>query len=429
MKGKHRSPARTTLVALALATGASAQAQQQTVKPPIAQYWMDVATHTFAGMPEMPGMSSIPFLGGSAYGNARGMAPGRWLDLALHTRARPGGTEGSHAIPSGMQMGSALPLLPVRPETPPPREPGEPDEGMPERPTGRILLYWGCSETVRQGQPRVVDLATAGPREFARVFAGRFAPDRGARIGPGYSIWPNEKNRASIPREASLIGDHAVSGDGVPPSLRFAIGQAQDFMPAIQLASSGQPADSIALQWQPIPTARAYFLHAMGKSGKDMVLWSSSETPDSGMGLFDYLSNPTIDRWVRERVLLPASETRCAVPKGIFASSATGEDHEGGGMLRMIAYGGELNLAHPPRPADPRKPWEPEWSARVRVKATTMSMLGMDSEAGDQPGAGRRSAPQESSQGEQQEGQSLPGIPAIPGAGKAIDAIRGIFGR
>ncbi|HWS73586.1 MAG TPA: hypothetical protein VN324_00460, partial [Quisquiliibacterium sp.] len=310
------SLARLATAGLACAAATTVSAQQQVVRPPVAQYWMDVATHSMAGMPEMPGMPSMPFLGqgrgagSNAYGNTRGMSQGRWLDLALHTRARPSGTEASHAIPPAMQMGQALPLMPIPPAAPAQRsEPEDPSESVPEKPTGRILIYWGCSETVRAGQPRVIDLASAGPAEFGRAFGGRFAPDRGARVGPGYSTWPNETSRITVPRGASLIGDHALSGEGVPPSLRFAIGQEQDFIPPIQLASTGRITDSIALQWQALPSARAYFLHAMGSIGKDMVLWSSAETPDTGMGLFDYLSNATIDRWVRERVLLPASET------------------------------------------------------------------------------------------------------------------------
>ena len=47
-----------------------------------------------------------------------------------------------------------------------------------------------------------------------------------------------------------------------------------------------------------MPHARAYYLHAMGQVGNDTVLWSSAETGDSGMGLFDYLSPATIDRWL-----------------------------------------------------------------------------------------------------------------------------------
>jgi len=418
-------------VAAGLASIAVPAAAQQVAKPPIAQYWVDVATHGMAGMPEMPGMPALPsFMGagqggaGNQYGNARGMAPGRWLDLALYTRNKPSGSEATHAIPAGMQLGASLPLVPVTAQPRSGSEPGEVTEEPRERPTGRLLIYWGCGETVRAGQPRVIDLA-GDVQAFGRAFAGRYAPDRGARVAPGYSLWPNDRHRELVPRGASLAGEHAIRGDGVPASMKFAIGQAQDFMPAIQLASSGALADSIALQWPAVPHARAYYLHAMASDGKDMVLWSSAETPDTGMGLFDYLSNATIDRWVGEKALLPASATRCAVPKGIFASA-----RDGGAMLRMIAWGSELNLAHPPRPSDVRTPWEPEWAARVRVKTTTMAMLGVDM-GGAGPAAGAATA---QPSGPEAAGQSpaqpaVPSIPGLPEAGRALDAIKGLFGR
>ncbi len=413
---------------LAFATAAGAQ---QVVRPPLAQYWMDVATHGMAGMPEMPGLPSLPsFLGGGAsgggnhYGNARAMSPGRWLDLALYTRSKPSGSEAAHAIPPGMEMGASLPLVPLV-ATAGARTPGESSDEPRERPSGRLLIYWGCGETVRAGQPRVIDLASGDPQAFGRAFAGRYAPDRGARATPGYSLWPNEKSRAMVPRGASLAGDHTISGDGVPASMKFALGQAQDFMPSIQLTSSGALAGSVALQWAAVPNARAYYLHAMASIGKDMVLWSSAETPDSGMGLFDYLSNATIDRWVTDKTLLSASTTHCAVPKGIFASG-----RDAGAMLRMIAWGGELNLAHPPRPSDVRKPWEPEWTARVRVKATTMAMLGMDLGAAT---SAAEPAARQAAQGDAPAGQSgqsaMPSLPGLPEAGRAIDAIKGLFGR
>ena len=414
---------------LAFATAAGAQ---QVVRPPLAQYWMDVATHSMAGMPEMPGLPSMPSFFWAAARPAAAITtatPAACRPAAGSiwrcTRARkPSGSEAAHAIPPGMEMGASLPLVPLL-ATAGARTPGESSHEPRERPSGRLLIYWGCGETVRAGQPRVIDLASGDPQAFGRAFAGRYAPDRGARATPGYSLWPNEKSRAMVPRGASLAGDHAISGDGVPASMKFALGQAQDFMPSIQLTSSGALAGSVALQWAAVPNARAYYLHAMASIGKDMVLWSSAETPDSGMGLFDYLSNATIDRWVTDKALLPASTTRCAVPKGIFASG-----RDDGAMLRMIAWGGELNLAHPPRPSDVRKPWEPEWTARVRVKATTMAMLGMDI-------GGSNSAPEpaarQAAQGDAPAGQSgqggLPSLPGLPEAGRAIDAIKGLFGR
>jgi len=97
-----------------------------------------------------------------------------------------------------------------------------------------------------------------------------------------------------LPDGASLQGDHAVTGEGVPASLRFTLGPNQDLMPAIDLSGQGGLAASIPLRWRQIPTARAYFINAFGAKGTDFVIWSSSELPDAGMGLFDYLSNANI---------------------------------------------------------------------------------------------------------------------------------------
>ena len=425
-------------VPLALASG-QLGAQQQQVKPPIAQYWVDLSTHTLAGMPEMPAIPGMPGMPGMAgggnntWGMARAMAQGRHMDLALYTRSKPTGSEATHAIPPAVKMGPSLPLVPVQ-SVPATREPGEPGEDTPrDKPTGRLLIYWGCGETVRPGQPRVIDLA-GNPAEMGKALGGRYAPDRGARATPGYSLWPNERNRASVPRDASVAGEHAITGEGVPAGMRFAIDRAHDLMPAIELSSSGGVSDSISLKWQPVRSALAHYLHAMGSVGDDMVLWSSSETPDTGMGLFDYLSGATIERWVREKVLLPSSQTACSVPKGIFAGG-----RDDGAMLRMIAYGPELNLAHPPRPADPRTPWEPDWALRLRVKASTMAMLGSDVApsaaetpttrgASRPPGAAQDAAAPASAEQRQPAEPAQGSIPGLPGV-KPTDLLKGIFGR
>ena len=178
-----------------------------------------------------------------------------------------------------------------------------------------------------------------------------------------------------MPDGASVAGDHRITGDRVPESLKFALGQAQDFMPKIALAHSGDMATGQTWRGQPVANARGYFLQAMGMQDKTLVLWSSSETPDAGMGLVDYLPNATVDKWIREKVLLSPSVGSCAIPKGIFA----GKDGEAmAGMLQMIAYGQETNLSWPPKPKDAKVAWDPEWNVRVRTKSTAMAMLGMD---------------------------------------------------
>jgi hypothetical protein len=327
-----------------------------------------------------------------------------------------------------MRMGESLPLIPPPQAVPREREPGEvPDEIRRETPKGRMLIYWGCGESVRPGQPRVIDLARGNPADFAAAFAGRHAADRGARISPQHVLYPNERSRNSLPRDSSLVGEHRVQGEGVPATMKFTLGEAQNLMPPIDLRSRGALQDSVALSWSAVPYARAYYLHAMGQVGDDTVMWSSAETGDSGMGLFDYLPNATIDRWVKEGVLLKPEATACAVPKGIFAGGASGR-RAGGAMLRMIAYGSESNIAYPPRPTDPRATWEPEWAVRVRVKSNTMAMLGEEL-------GGRGSAASAMPAGAEASPQSPPQAPARGGPESVLPVpnpaslLKGLFGR
>jgi hypothetical protein len=89
-----------------------------------------------------------------------------------------------------------------------------------------------------------------------------------------------------------------------------------------------------------------------------------------GMGLVNYQPDSAIDKWRKEKVLLPAGATECAAPKEAVSAMA---------MSRVIAYGDELNLAWPPRPKDPKITWEPQWDVKVRRKSVASLMPGMDS--------------------------------------------------
>lgn len=426
---------RLSLHPIALATGLclvcmAASAQTPAAKPAKTQLWIDVSTGSMAGMPEMDTMPLGGLMGGNrtpgmgsntAYGQARAMSimPPRVIDIALHNSLRPG-VEASQAIPAGMRMGDALPLLPPAAQ-PAQREPGEvPQEYQQHQPKGRILVYWGCGTTVRAGQPRVIDLARAKAADYGQAFAGRAVPDRAPRVGPAHALFPNERNQRTLSRDSSLVGEHRVTGEGVPASMKFTLGAAQDLMPAIDLRTSGKPQDSMLASWQPVRGAQAYYLHAMAQDGDDLVMWSSAEAPDTGMGLFDYLPPATQERWLKERVLLQPDATQCAIPQGIFAAGG----RETSPMLRMMAYGGESHIVHPPRPADPKAAWNPEWSVRVRAKSHTMAMLGEDmarsgrggSAAAADMAAGEAAAPPQSAS------EGL--IPANP-----VNLLRGLFGR
>ena len=98
----------------------------------------------------------------------------------------------------------------------------------------------------------------------------------------------------------------------MPESFKFSVPSAQDIMPEMKIRQSEQP-KFVQLEWNAIPTARAYFLGSMGAlpGGGDeagMVIWTSSELPDSGFGLFDYQTNSAVDKWLGEKVLLPPDD-------------------------------------------------------------------------------------------------------------------------
>jgi len=315
----------------ALPLAAMAQGSQQVVKPPQAQAWIDLATFSGMGMPGGMGaggggnpMAALGglFGGGSKrdeanrFGQTQGMAAGRWMDVTLYSRANPKLAEAQQSVPPGF-LSPALRLqspLEVR-GTPP--EPGdervvEPEQ---ERPKGKMLLYWGCGDQVRPGQPRVIDFASATPAELAKFFQSRRATQRGTHAAAGRPLWPSRDDTRMIPAAASLVGEHGYSAAGLPDGFRFQIPAAQDLMPAIALKQQQQQGGAVQLEWQALPTARAYFISAMGaRDQQEMVIWTSSEQPDMGMGLLDYQPNAALDRWLKEQVLLTPQTTRCIAP-------------------------------------------------------------------------------------------------------------------
>jgi len=370
----------------AVCTAASAQTPpKQVVKPPVSQAWIDVAT--FSGLPMGGGMgegmmgATLGALMGGAkqkaeFGFTQVGVAGRWMDVTLYTSRNPSLAEALQGVPAGTQLAPSLKLQTPEKPKPLPQEKGEdePDEWDYEPPKGKLIMYWGCSETVKPGQPKVVNLETATLGELAKFFESRRATQRGTHATVGRPVWPSKADSRVFPAGASIAGEHAFTGQGVPESFKFTVPAAQDIMPAIQLRQTDK-GGHVLLEWNAIPHARAYFLGSMGgREGEEatMVIWTSSELPDSGFGLFDYQTNKSVDKWLKEKVLLPPATTKCAVPK----------EAAGQGLLRAIAYGTELNMAYPPRPTDPKIPWEPDWNLKLRVKSMTTTMMGMEGAAG-----------------------------------------------
>ena len=373
-------------IAATVLAAVPASAQKSTVET---QVWIDVATHSMAGMPDLGALGGLAsrMMGGAdtpkGYPRARAIPAdtGHVLDIAMLNSLQPG-TAAEQFVPAGLGVGKSLALLP-----PPP---GERREDPVDRPNPdsevTIRQYWGCGANVRPGQPKVMTIKVKGTdmQSSGNLAPSLFAPDRDIDTGPSHALWPNQKNTRRVSERSSMVGQHRITGAGVPASLQFELGPSADFMPKIALQTRGELADSIALDWQPVDRARAYFISAMGmQDARNIVLWSSSEVAGAGNDLLNYLTGGTIDKWLKQKVLLAPSTTGCAIPKGIF-QSAGGKPGEAGNMasLSIIAYGPETNITWPPRPADPKQPWDPEWNVRVRTKSTASAVLGLDLSAG-----------------------------------------------
>jgi len=400
--------------ALAAAVPLSPQAQQQ-VRPPIALYWMSVET---------AGAMSMGLPAGMAGMLAPGMTGGRRMKLDLGSSQPPAGEpRAAHAIPAALSMGPSLPLVTPRAVPAPAARPEDDAEEQHEPPKGRMLIYWGCGEAVRAGQPVILDFASMNPQEAARAVRSRsVSRPRGPAPGRSrtYGTWPNQEDTRAIPASGSLKGDHVIAGS-YTPEIRFAVGERHDFMAPVAFDPVRKtPGGAFVLKWAPLPTAIGYFATAVGQGEKkdDIVMWSSSEVQEMGHALMDYLPPAEVARLIREKVVMPPQTNECAVPAGVFGRE--------GAMLNFIGYGDELNLVHPPRPKDRNEVWEPQWAVKLRLKSTAMTMLA-ESEAGEtgaRRGSAQRGVESPAERAAEPEREASPAQAEQPKPASPADAVR-----
>ena len=397
-------------IALTAALVALPAASQKAKNPPTNLY-IDVLTHNMAGMPDMGGMMGglggfmARRMGGDAgkptYPTARtGGMTGQYLDIALHNALKPG-IEAQDLIPAGLNLGKSLTLIPIEPSTP---TKGDTPPGKIPDVEIKITEYWGCGAAVRAGQPKVATFKLKGGNKTidpknpmagmqgvdfqsnGSLSRGQYVPDRDIDLKPGWVYWPNRKHGKQVPSGARLAGEHRITGDGIPASMQFQVEQSADFMPKLALRTQGEATAAVGLSWPSVDRARAYFISGMhmqvlGENSYALTIWSSADVPGAGQELHAYLSGSYIDKWLKQKILLPSSATSCTIPKGIFAGTSKvqgGQESMVPGMLSMTAYGPESWITYPPKPADPKQPWNPEWSVRLRARSSASAILGLD---------------------------------------------------
>lgn len=399
----------TALVAGAglLAGGADAQTKQQ-VTGPVATYWMSAQTHTGiggagGGAPSMGAMMGAMMGGGANVSKS--------LMLQLGSSRKPTGEPAAeHLPPAALKAGQTLPLITPKATT---SEYSPMPKGF--EPKGRMLIYWGCGERAKAGQPVVID--------FAKVAAGQTPPAMQAMQlttpmqppsltrNTTYGEWPNRKTNTSVPGAGSLVGDHVIRGN-YSPEIKFNLAAEQDFLGPLNLTKNLlNPSGSGQIAWSPLPNARAYLATAVGGAENGtVVMWTSSEVQATSFAMSDFISNADITRLVNLKALMAPTTTTCTIPQEVIKAAPQA-------MVQLAAFGGETNISYPPRPADPKTPWNIDWTLKVRYKSMTGGMLGMDM-ASMMDMADEDEAPA-SRGGQGQRGQQ-PQAPALPGIGGAI---------
>ena len=382
---------RSRTIALLIACGTAAAAlpliaQQRAASGPVARY--DMRAGTVSGMGAMGGNPMAMMMGG---GRGNTVQHELYLRLGSSNAANPAPPKADHFMPPNARLGKSVALVT-------PREERAPEE-LPQRPKGRMLIYWGCGEHAPAGQPVIID--------FARLAAGQMPPGiwGGAAVrdwGPTlqnsrtFGRWPAEDGKF-VKADSSLPGLHRVAGN-YSPEISFTL--AKDFMQPLSVRHTSQPSGATLLNWTGIPEATGYLATLFGgKQGPrgemgDMVMWASSATRAFGGGLSDWLTPAQVAGLVRDRTVLPPTATSCTVPAEVKRDAPDFR------MGTLTAFGPMEEFSYPPRPANARAAWNLEWTARIRHKSTTswMDMPGMEGMEGMQGMYDEDERPQQRSQ-------------------------------
>lgn len=370
------------------ATLLSATALSQSAAPGPVRYAMDAAT--MSGMAAMSG-------GGGGMGAIMGMMRGgppqavRMLDIHHGAGTAVPKPEADHFMPAGAGLGTSVRLLP-----PPTGEAS--GEASFERPSGRLLLYWGCGERAQPGQPVVID--------FAKVARGQVPPGlfmagvdlpEDWRIGIAnsrtYTRWPHGQDSKTLPASASLLGAHRITANY---SKEISFNLAEDFMPPLEARTSAAAGGASQLSWKGLEKATGYYAWAIGAkdTGRgsqptEMVWWASSREQAFGGPLWDWISPAGVRKLIAAGTVMPPEQRDCTIPAEVI--KASGEAI----MVNLQAYGPQADFAYPPRPADARKPWNPEWIARVRFRSSTMLSPAMEAAMAESMGEARSGTAEE----------------------------------
>lgn len=323
---------------------------------PVARY--DMRAGTVSGTGAMGGGMSMMFGGGS-----NSVQHELLLRLGSSQAPAKGSPKAEHFMPPAAKLGKSVLLTNPKAEATPVDE-------LPQKPKGRMLVFWGCGEHAPKGQPVVIDFSKLSKGQVPPgLWTAAVARDWGPTSANSrtFARWPSE-DRKYVKPDSSLAGAHRIASN-YAPEIAFTL--TKDFMPPIRLTTRNGASGSSTLNWTSVPGATGYLAFLFGgKQGSDgemsdMVMWTSSASRQFGGGLSDWLSPSQVASLVRDRVVLAPTVTSCVVPAEV---KKAGPDFRAG---TLTAFGPQEDFSRPPRPAEAGKPWNLEWTARIRHRSTT----------------------------------------------------------
>jgi hypothetical protein len=280
----------------------------------------------------------------------------------------PDGATAVLGAPAGLKQGDKLNLELYRPkaEEDTSKVPGfDPDAN----PDFTIKIYWGSSDKVREGQPKVISWKGMTPEQKAEM--KRRARESAQRAGESYfykpnwttGYWPTAKQPGNIAKDASLAGTYNLT-TSYTGNVTLDVPTGVDFLAPLDMKSPSLEDDldlakPIAFEWNAVPTALGQYASVIGMEGKNtLIIWSSAETySEALMGDMGFLQMADVRQRVQDKVFLAPETTRMTVPAGIFRNAEFA-------MLNMSAWGpGAARDAVQPLP-------------RAQTKTTLNIMLG-----------------------------------------------------
>ena len=234
-------------------------------------------------------------------------------------------------------------------------------------PNFTIKMYWGSSETVKEGQPKVIVWKGLTPEQQAAMNERA----RDARAGSSYfykpnwttGYWPAKNQPGTIDPDASLTGTYTLSTN-YAGNVAIDAPENVNFLAPFEINSPNleQKIDfnkAINFKWNTIPNLLGQSASIIGMEGQNtLIMWSSAEVFVEGlMGDLGYLQMSEVRDHVSNNVFMPGDRTQVDVPAGIFKDADMA-------MMTMAGYG-------PGTALDNAQPLP-----RIQTKSTLSIMLG-----------------------------------------------------